>query len=299
MNKVETCWKAHPREKVALLRKQVRNGLFIAFVVLFLGLLASSAIAFPGNSDACTDCHSTSTGMTLTASATTITTEPGATFDIEMQVQGVSNQDGLTLRFSSEVDHNALFDFGTFGPEGMVNDNEAGDDNSAEFAIEATYSITAPTTAGTYSLHAYAAQSGGMGIDLTITVNVLGEGPSFALINATPIEPLDTDPVHIEVNVTSEVGISEVQVRVKQLTDLLVEGVRSKGWRVQSPRTASEWSGIVSFSSAKHDIDKLRKHLREEFKIVVTKRVGRLRASPHFYNSGDEIRQLIDALPNC
>jgi selenocysteine lyase/cysteine desulfurase len=94
-----------------------------------------------------------------------------------------------------------------------------------------------------------------------------------------------------------EIGISEVQVRVKQLTDLLVEGLRTKDWRVHSPRTASEWSGIVSFSSQKRDVAEVRKHLREEFKIVVAKRMRRLRASPHFYNSTDEVRQLIDALP--
>ncbi len=94
-----------------------------------------------------------------------------------------------------------------------------------------------------------------------------------------------------------EVGIEEVQVRVKHLTDLLVEGLRSKGWRVHSPRTASEWSGIVSFSSRKHDTETLRKHLRSEFRIVMAKRLGWLRASPHFYNSTEEIRQLIDALP--
>ena len=94
-----------------------------------------------------------------------------------------------------------------------------------------------------------------------------------------------------------EAGIPEVQVRIKQLTDLLVEGVRSKGWQVHSPRTASEWSGIVSFSSRKHDTDQIRKHLREEFKIVVAKRLGRLRSSPHYYNSTDEIRQLVEALP--
>lgn len=94
-----------------------------------------------------------------------------------------------------------------------------------------------------------------------------------------------------------EIGIDEVQVRVKQLTDLLVEGLRSKGWRVTSPRTASEWSGIVSFGSEKHDVDAVRKHLRNEFKIVLATRLGNLRSSPHFYNSPDEIRQLIDALP--
>ena len=94
-----------------------------------------------------------------------------------------------------------------------------------------------------------------------------------------------------------EFGIENIQVRIKQLTELLVEGVESKGWSVNSPRTASEWSGIVAFSSEEHDHDAVRKHLRNEFKIVVACRLGRLRASPHFYTSEDEIRQLVDALP--
>lgn len=100
------------------------------------------------------------------------------------------------------------------------------------------------------------------------------------------------------VNQLLEIGIDEVQVRIKNLTDLLVEGLRTKGWTVHSPRTASEWSGIVSYSSDKHDMSALRKHLRSEFRIVVAQRRGRLRSSPHFYNSRDEIRQLLDALPN-
>jgi cysteine desulfurase/selenocysteine lyase len=101
------------------------------------------------------------------------------------------------------------------------------------------------------------------------------------------------------INLLLDVGIDEVQVRVKQLTDLLVEGLRSKGWRLHSPRTASEWSGIVSFSSPKHNTADVRRHLRDEFKIVIAKRMRRLRASPHFYNSTEEIRQLIDALPTA
>jgi cysteine desulfurase/selenocysteine lyase len=94
-----------------------------------------------------------------------------------------------------------------------------------------------------------------------------------------------------------EVGIDEIQWQVKQLTDLLVDGLHRKGWRVHSPRSAAEWSGIVSFSSDKHDLPALQKHLREEFKIVLALRQGRLRASPHFYNSREEIEQVIAALP--
>lgn len=93
------------------------------------------------------------------------------------------------------------------------------------------------------------------------------------------------------------IGIDQVQIRVKQLTDMLCEGVRSKGWTLHSPRTASEWSGIVSFSSDRHDTEALRKHLRSEFKVIVANRLGRLRASPHFYISLDDMKTLIDALP--
>jgi len=95
-----------------------------------------------------------------------------------------------------------------------------------------------------------------------------------------------------------ETGIDQIQMRIKHLTDLLVDGVRAKGWTVHSPRTASEWSGIVSFSCERHAPDEIRRHLRKEFRIVVATRRNRLRASPHFYNSTDEIRQLIDALPS-
>jgi len=94
-----------------------------------------------------------------------------------------------------------------------------------------------------------------------------------------------------------DVGIENIQYQVKQHTDFLVEGLRGKGWSVHSPRTPSEWSGIVSFSSDRHDNDALRKHLRSEFKIVLANRLGRLRASPHFYNTREEMQQLIEALP--
>lgn len=93
------------------------------------------------------------------------------------------------------------------------------------------------------------------------------------------------------------VGLPEIQRRIKQLTDQLVEGLHHKGWEVHSPRTSSEWSGIVSFASRHHDLVALRKHLRNEFRIVVSRRLDRLRASPHFYNTPEEITQLVEALP--
>lgn len=99
------------------------------------------------------------------------------------------------------------------------------------------------------------------------------------------------------VDLLLDVGIDEIQWQVKQLTDALAEGLGRRGWQVHSPRTPSEWSGIVSFSSDKHDLAALRRHLLSEFRIVLSLRLGRLRASPHFYNTPDEIEQLVSALP--
>ena len=94
-----------------------------------------------------------------------------------------------------------------------------------------------------------------------------------------------------------EIGIDKIWERVRLLTDRLAEGVRLKGYRVVSPREPREASGIVSFVSATHDHARIVSHLRQEYRTVIAAREGRLRASPHFYNTEAEIDQLVDHLP--
>ncbi|MHA2425092.1 MAG: hypothetical protein ACXAEF_09910, partial [Candidatus Thorarchaeota archaeon] len=195
------------------MKKQVRYGLIVVSLAVILALAASSAIAFPQNTDNCSSCHTNSTGMTLSASPTSISVQPGSTFSIVMRAEGVSGSTGFTLRFSSEVADNSLFDFGSLGAEGTVDDGAAADEDSDDFEIEANYSIIAPDIAGGYTLHAFAAQSSGMGIDLTISVTVLGEGPSITQMNATPAEPQPTDSVTVEANVSAESGIDTVTLQ--------------------------------------------------------------------------------------
>ena len=94
-----------------------------------------------------------------------------------------------------------------------------------------------------------------------------------------------------------ELGVDRIWQRVKSLTDRLVEGVRAKGYRVVSSREAGEESGIVSFVSATHDHNRIVSHLRQEYRTVISARLGRLRVSPHFYNTEAEIDQLVEHLP--
>lgn len=99
------------------------------------------------------------------------------------------------------------------------------------------------------------------------------------------------------IELVHEVGVESIAHRVLFLTDRLVRGIREKGYRVVSSRQPTEASGIVAFMSDQHDHEQLQRHLEGERRIVIAVRCGRLRASPHYYNSEREIDQLIEVLP--
>ncbi len=94
-----------------------------------------------------------------------------------------------------------------------------------------------------------------------------------------------------------DIGIETIWERVRSLTDRLVDGVRAKGYRVVSSRESGEASAVVAFVSGTHDHTRIVNHLRQEYRTIVASRVGRIRVSPHFYNTEEEIDQLIDHLP--
>ena len=92
-----------------------------------------------------------------------------------------------------------------------------------------------------------------------------------------------------------EVGVSAIEQRILALTDRLVEGLRERGGELRSPRGPEDASGIVSFVMPGEPPGNTVKRLHAN-RIFVTERRGGVRASPHFYNSEDEIDQLLAAL---
>jgi cysteine desulfurase / selenocysteine lyase len=94
------------------------------------------------------------------------------------------------------------------------------------------------------------------------------------------------------------VGTTPIFERLKELTDRLIVGLESKGYIIISPRGLGQWSGIVSFTSPAHQHNDIAKKLRTDHKTEIAVREGRLRISPHFYNTEAQIDALIAALPS-
>lgn len=93
------------------------------------------------------------------------------------------------------------------------------------------------------------------------------------------------------------IGIEPIASRIKLLTDRLIFGLARKGYGIVSPRGGERWSGIVSFFSMRHKHEDVFRKLRREHQTEIALREGRLRASPHFYNTEDQLDRLIELLP--
>ncbi len=92
-------------------------------------------------------------------------------------------------------------------------------------------------------------------------------------------------------------GMAAVAGRIKRLTDRLAAGLDRRGWQIVSPRAGDAWSGIVAATSDRHAVGDVVAMLHRDHAIEVCEREGRLRVSPHFYNTEGQIDRLADLLP--
>jgi selenocysteine lyase/cysteine desulfurase len=92
-----------------------------------------------------------------------------------------------------------------------------------------------------------------------------------------------------------EAGVEAVGRRVLELTHYLCERAAHAGAEVYSTRRPGEASGIVSLRIPGGDLRGLVRRLRDAG-IVVNQRAGRLRVSPHAYNTPEEIDRLVEML---
>jgi cysteine desulfurase/selenocysteine lyase len=99
------------------------------------------------------------------------------------------------------------------------------------------------------------------------------------------------------VNLLLRCGTPAVEDVVLRLADRLREELPSRGYElVVKPTVPSERSGIVSFRHPRMVPAELHTRLRDAG-VIISLRSDFLRASPHYYNSDEDLDRLLEALP--
>lgn len=95
----------------------------------------------------------------------------------------------------------------------------------------------------------------------------------------------------------AEIGIETIHARILSLTDRLTIGLRDKKHLIASPvDRLEERSAIVTFTLGAPEKNKALVEKLAAQSIIVALRDGRVRVSPNFYNSEDEIDAFLNAL---
>jgi selenocysteine lyase/cysteine desulfurase len=90
-------------------------------------------------------------------------------------------------------------------------------------------------------------------------------------------------------------GAEAIEARVLGLADYLVQGLTERGFAVVSSRERGEASSIVAATHPSLSSPAIVAKLRER-DILVAHRSGRLRISPHFYTTEEELDRLFAVL---
>jgi cysteine desulfurase/selenocysteine lyase len=92
-------------------------------------------------------------------------------------------------------------------------------------------------------------------------------------------------------------GVEKINSYLLELTDFLCENVNAENYKVVGSRLQNEKSPLVCLQNKKGlSAWKVTKQLQKE-KIIVVPRGDRIRISPHIYNTLEDMKKLIAALP--
>jgi cysteine desulfurase/selenocysteine lyase len=94
-----------------------------------------------------------------------------------------------------------------------------------------------------------------------------------------------------------QIGLERIENHLLELGGYLSERLTARGYQVVSSRRPGEGSAVVCCRHDKFSADELYRILNEQH-IITTPRLGRLRISPHLYNTREDIDRLIETLPS-
>jgi kynureninase len=108
---------------------------------------------------------------------------------------------------------------------------------------------------------------------------------SYRYLNGTPhIPALYACQPGLEI--LNQVGIAAIREKSQRLTTRLLEGAKSRGWRVNTPENPADRAGTVSVECP-HAAEVCRELLARDILVDYRPKAG-IRLSPHFYNSEEE-----------
>ncbi len=113
------------------------------------------------------------------------------------------------------------------------------------------------------------------------------EGGSYNMVGVIGLEA--------SLSLLQSFGVQRLASRILEVTDWACELLRQHGARIHSERDGEHRSGIVSFEFPGVDPALARRRCLEHG-VVLSSRGGRLRISPHAYNTEEDIERLIEAL---
>ena len=108
---------------------------------------------------------------------------------------------------------------------------------------------------------------------------------SFGFMNGTPHIPA-LFACQPGLDILNEIGIQGIREKSMGLTARLMEGAKSRGWRVNTPENAAERAGTVSVECP-HAYEVCRELLARDILVDYRPKAG-VRISPHFYNREEE-----------
>jgi selenocysteine lyase/cysteine desulfurase len=94
-----------------------------------------------------------------------------------------------------------------------------------------------------------------------------------------------------------QTGLEPIESYLLDLGDYLCDRLTENGYRIVSSRRAGEKSAVICCRHDRFSAEALYQILNHH-RIITTPRLGRLRISPHLYNTRDEVDQLIGSLPS-
>jgi cysteine desulfurase / selenocysteine lyase len=94
-----------------------------------------------------------------------------------------------------------------------------------------------------------------------------------------------------------QVGPERIESYLLELGDYLCERLRKHSYYIVSSRRPGEASSIIACQHDRFTAEQLYQRLNEQ-RIITTARLGRLRISPHFYNTEADIDRLLEYLPH-